>query len=87
MQYFLQTSEIQHHCSFNLFSKQMKQWGVNINPSILEFKKCVSWKSSKFALDKSRYKELKTRNPRVENVYIPTGYFQTLHLPTDFNNL
>lgn len=79
MQYFLQTSEIQHHCSFNLFSKQVKQWGANINPSILEYKKCFSWKSSKFAFDKSRYKELKTRRPIVGNMYIPTGYSTLSH--------
>lgn len=65
----------------------MKQWGVNINLSTLEFKKCFNWTSSKFAFDKSRYKELKIRKPRVGNVCIPIGYSTTLHFPTDFHSL
>lgn len=57
----------------------MKQWGSNINPSILEFKKCFSWKSSKFAFDKSGYKGPIIRNPIVGNMYSPTGYSTFSH--------
>lgn len=46
----------------------MKQWGVYINPSLLEFKKYFNWRSSKFAFDKSEYKELKIKEPRIGNL-------------------